>query len=504
MSTQEVRSGRTTRRGHIGVGLLLLAAFWYVAGPVDAGALRQRRGGGVTGVQGTLTVVLGRPTDRSMTLSASAPTASEALVEYGTTPGQYVGRTPVATLQAGEPFEFTVDSLQANTYYFYRLRHRRPGEPAFGWESERMFVTARPPGTAFSFGVQGDSHPEREGRMFNGELYARTLARAQQELLDFYVMLGDDFSIERLIGRGTLSQSAVDQVYATQRSFLGRLSGSTPLFLVNGNHEEAARVLLDGTPNNPAVFAGRARTRFFPLPVPDAFYSGDAEPVEHIGLLRDYYAWTWGDALFVVIDPYWHSSVQVDAEPGGGGGGSGRGRDRTRDLWSVTLGNAQYAWLTRTLEGSPARYKFVFAHHVMGTGRGGIEEADVYEWGGRDRRGVSRFRQQRPTWALPIHQLMVKTGVTIFFQGHDHLFARQEKDGIVYQEVPNPADDTYTAFNRDAYRSGTVLPNAGHLRVTVSSDNVRVDYVRSYLASHETSERQDGDVTFTYTIPPRR
>ncbi len=34
---------------------------------------------------------------------------------------------------------------------------------------------------------------------------------------------------------------------------------------------------------------------------------------------------------------------------------------------------------------------------------------------------------------------MVKTGVTIFFQGHEHLLARQEKDGVIYQEVPNPA-----------------------------------------------------------------
>ena len=35
---------------------------------------------------------------------------------------------------------------------------------------------------------------------------------------------------------------------------------------------------------------------------------------------------------------------------------------------------------------------------------------------------------------MPVHQLMVKNGVTIFFQGHDHLFARQERDGMVYQE----------------------------------------------------------------------
>jgi hypothetical protein len=201
--------------------------------------------------------------------------------------------------------------------------------------------------------------------------------------------------------------------------------------------------------------------------------------------------------------------VQVDADPGGQGGGQADGKQnaaragRNRDLWAVTIGDAQYAWLKRTLEGSHARYKFLFAHHVLGTGRGAIEVADLYEWGGRDRRGTDLFHEKRPGWEMPIHQLMAKTGVTIFFQGHDHLFAHQQKDGVVYQETPNPADDTYTAFNRDAYRSGDILPNAGHLRVTVSTANVRVEYVRSYLAKDETAEHRDGEVAFSYTVKAR-
>ena len=169
----------------------------------------------------------------------------------------------------------------------------------------------------------------------------------------------------------------------------------------------------------------------------------------------------------------------------------------------MTLGDAQYAWFKKTLETSRAKYKFVFVHHVMGTGRGGVEVADLYEWGGKDRRGVSQFKERRPTWELPIHQLMVKTGVSILFQGHDHLFARQEKDGIVYQETPNPADDTYTVFNRDAYLSGDILPNSGYLRVTVSPENARVDYVRAYLPKDETAERKDGEVAFSYAVKPR-
>lgn len=95
---------------------------------------------------------------------------------------------------------------------------------------------------------------------------------------------------------------------------------------------------------------------------------------------------------------------------------------------------------------------------------------------------------------------MVKHGVTIFFQGHDHLFARQERDGIVYQEVPIPADQNYVAYNEARYRSGVKLPNSGHLRATVSPEQVKVDYVRCYLPKDETDERRTGEVAYSYTI----
>lgn len=428
------------------------------------------------------TVVVGRPTDRSATLSVLAAEAGDAVAEYGTQAGRFVAKTAVTKLRAGEPAEIGIGGLQPNTRYHYRVNG-----------VEGSFLTQRAQGSTFTFGVQGDSHPERAGKMFSAELYRRTLDAVRKEHPDFYVMLGDDFSIENLIARGKLSQEAVDRVYAAQCGFLGAVTSSAALFPVNGNHEEAARFLLDGTGKSAAALAAKARNRFLPVPAPDGFYTGDTETVEDIGLLRDYYAWTWGDALFVTIDPYWHSPVQVDADPGGRGQGRG---NRAKDLWEVTLGDRQYEWLRRTLETSKAKYKFVFAHHVMGTGRGAIELADYFEWGGKDRRGNDLFREKRPTWEMPIHQLMAKTGVTIFFQGHDHLFAHQEKDGVVYQETPNPADDTYTAFNREAYRSGDVLPNAGHLKVTVSPENVRVDYVRAYL-------EKDAETAFTYSVKAR-
>lgn len=401
-----------------------------------------------------LLLLLGRPTDHSINISVLSPTDTVVSVEYDTR------RTPAQPLKAGVPAKLELTGLKSNTRYTYRLGNQ-----------EGEFQTQRAPGSTFTFGVQGDSHPERPGKMFDAGLYAQTLRNVANDAPDFYFLMGDDFSIERLIERGTLSQPAVDAVYARQREFLGALRSSA-VFLVNGNHEQAARCNLDGTATNCAVFAGKARTKFFPLPVPDQFYTGDAEPVEHIGLLRDYYALTWGDALFVVIDPYWHSPVAVDNKAGS------RQHDKAKQQGG-TLGDAQLQWLTKTLTESRARWKFVFCHHVNGTGRGGIECATKGEWGSK------------------IHPLFVKTGVTIFFQGHDHLFARQQLDGVTYQECPNPADNTYTAFNRDAYRTGDLLPDSGHLRVTVAPETVRVDYIRAFLPGDGTN----GVVAFTYTIP---
>lgn len=434
---------------------------------------------------GPLTVILGRPTDRSVTASVLSPTPLTAVIEYGTEPAQFTKKTRPMPAPAGSPVEISLDGLRANTRYYYRLG-----------AVSGTFHTQRAPGSTFVFSVQGDSHPERLNRMYDPDLYRRTLESVRQAQPDFHITLGDDFNVDPLYNRQSLNAATVNALYAGQRPFLS-LTG-VPLFLVNGNHEQAARHLLNGAPDSIPVLVGKARNAHYPLPAPDRFYTGDAEPVEHLGLRRDYYAWSWGDALFITLDPYWHSPVAVDAGIGGQGARRAGGAKKTdrRDPWEPTMGEAQYRWLKQTLERSKAKYKFVFAHHVLGTGRGGVEMAGLFEWGGHGRDGAWEFDRKRPGWEMPIHQLFVRHGVTIFFQGHDHLFARQQKDGVIYQAAPNPADSTYTAFNQSAYRSGDLLPNSGYLRVTVSPANVRVDYVRVWLD-------RASEVAFTYQAATR-
>lgn len=455
------------------------------------------------------TLILGQPTDRSITAALRSDTAVEIYYEYGLRSGTYTSQTTPTALPP-DPYapdffaaQTLLSGLQPDARYFYRLRYRTPGTATFAADTESSFHTQRSPGSTFIFGVQGDSHPERERTMFNSALYTQTLRAMASEQPDFYITNGDDFSVDTLPTPYT--QSAVTGRYTLQLPYLNNLARSAALFLGTGNHEETSLANYNLPPdpansNRVPIWAQNARNFYYPSPAPDNFYSGNTAALPNIGLLRDYYAWQWGDALFVVIDPYWSSPAQVDTGLGGQNGGG----TRTNDKWSITHGDPQYQWLKQTLEQSKAKWKFVFAHHVLGTGRGGIEIADQFEWGGKSANGNNGFPANRPTWALPIHQLMAANHVTVFFQAHDHLYAHEQLDGVVYQSLPNPADNTYTAFNADAY-SGDIFPNSGYVKVTVGPSAVKVDYIRQWLPADERPPAQvSGLNQFSYSIsaPP--
>jgi hypothetical protein len=168
------------------------------------------------------------------------------------------------------------------------------------------------------------------------------------------------------------------------------------------------------------------------------------------------------------------------------------------------LGKAQYDWLKRSLEQSEAKYKFVIAHQVAGGGgrdadygRGGEKATHGHEWGANP----EDFAANRPGWSSTnsIHQLFLDNGVDVFFHGHDHIYAREEVDGLIYQECPFPAYagnilgfGTYT----DDPPKTIVKPNSGHLRVTVSPEKATVDYVRAFLPG----DGINGHIEHSYSI----
>ena len=455
-------------------------------------------------------IVLGSPTGVSIVANILTDTSQDIYLSYGTQSGNYPHRTASIALSADTPKEVLLSDLTPDTQYYYQLNYDEGGDQ-FIQHEELSFHTAREKGSSFVFGVQGDSHPERAPRDFIPELYTQTLNQAKQDGVDFYFTLGDDFSIDKRYPLG-ITEDDVRERYRIQRPWLGAVGKEAPVFLVNGNHEQGALYLYNDArnypkPNNPAVWVQNARNDYFTQPEPNAFYTGNDEELAFIdkGLKGTYYAFEWGDALFVTLDPFWSSEAVVNGVFEGIKNDSAEQTDngRPEDKWDISLGDKQYNWLKDTLESSNAKFKFVFAHLMHGGGRGGVELAHLYEWGGQNRRGNYEFDTERPNWDKPIHQLMADTGVTVFFHGHDHIWAKQELDGVIYQEVGSPADSDYEIPRwAESYTDKTTIlrPNTGYTRVTVSPEQVQVDYIRAYLSKDENDERQTGEVSYSYVI----
>ena len=473
----------TMKRAGMTAGLLLVAALSLAAAAVEAPGDHprgrgdrhergrdggQRGGGSASNVFRTevpphpYDVVLGRPTGTSITIRVLAYADAEACVAWREPAAESDRATPSLTLRAGVPADIVLDGLKPDTAYTYRLRCRGPGEAKFRDEPGARFHTARAPGNPFVFTITADPHLDDRA---DPAVYTRTLATAAADAPDFHIDLGDTFMTEKHPGRANAAAQ-----YLAQRYYFSLLCRSAPLFLVLGNHDGEGNRELDGGADSLGVWSTRMRTKYFPNPVPEGFYTGNTRPDPFAGPPQNYYAWEWGDALFVVLDPFRHGQAQ-------------RGRD---DNWARSLGEAQYRWLAATLAASRARHRLVFIHHLVGgatrEGRGGSEAAPFFEWGGRSLDGADDFAARRPGWPMPIAPLLRMHGVGIVFHGHDHLFAKQEHDGIIYQLAPQPGGPATTRMPRGGettYRDGVLLVGAGYLRVAVSPAEVRVDYVRT-------------------------
>ena len=434
-------------------------------------------------------IILGRPTDTSITASILFDQNVYYYIEYGTVSGAYPLVTTTYTNVSNTPDEIDLVNLVANTKYYYRMVYKLVGSANFNTTPEYSFNTQRSPGSAFTFTLESDEHLyDKKGIR---EMYQVTLANQAADKPDFMLSLGDIFGDDHT--PTTTTSADMDALHKDYRQYLGQICHSVPFFVCLGNHEgENDYYLNQNPPFNIGVWGTQWRKFYYPNPYPNNFYTGNTTSENYgINTPENYYSWTWGDALFVVLDVY-----RTEISPGATPADPAKPQN-----WDWTLGRTQYNWMRSVLENSTAKHKFVFAHHTRGQGRGGIATATQFEWGGIDGNQY-KFDQYRQGWGKPIHQVFVDTKVDIFFQGHDHLFAKEELNGVVYQEVPMPSDITYTigyTANAGAYPNGNAMNGTGHIRVNVSPSCVKVDYVKAYMPSDATLSHPNGEVAFTYT-----
>jgi uncharacterized repeat protein (TIGR02543 family) len=454
--------------------------------PARAAPLRQ-------GVEITFTgeELLGKPANTSITINIVPDQTIEYYYEHGTSPGVYTVQTPSVTATGGQPHEVLVSGLLANTRYYYRMQYRVPGND---WvvRDEHSFWTQRAPGSTFTFTIVSDSHA-----MYNPQ-YQQAMANVRSDQPDFHFDLGDTFMTDYMS-----NQNAVNSAYLAQREplYMDGIGHSAPIFLASGNHENEEGWNLDDS-FSLAVASVKARKLYYPTPISNGFYSGNVDPLTDLDpatygdqYREDYYAWEWGDALFVVFDPFQYTMTN----PYGAMAGEGSDDPASGDRWNWTMGQQQFNWFKQTLQNSSAKYKFIFAHHMLGGTqnyvRGGAVPAHMFEWGGYNADGTTwGFDTRRPGWGDdPIHQLLVANNVSAFFHGHDHQYAYEVRDGVVYQSVPRPSTGLdFNYYNESDPYTERVIGNSGHLRVTVAPEEATVEYVRSNTTG----------VSHSYTIEP--
>ena len=434
---------------------------------------------GLHGFPGT--AILGAPTDSSVVLSLIAGSDLDVFVEYGSASGQYPVRTTTMSMKAGQPLEVALSGLSPNASTAYRIRYRAPGTTVFQAAAEQSFHTQRSVNDSFTFAVEADPHVDVDGKM-QPALFRAELENVGAAQPDFLVDLGDTFLGDKF----ATSAAQLSAQYANVRNYFGIVGPSVPLYLVNGNHEGEDGYGLDGTANNLAVWSAVARRTYYPEPSAGSFYSAATGQVPFIGERDSYYAWQWGDALFVVLDPYSYTTTNPK---------------QSGDMWDWTLGEAQYRWLTQVLSSSPATYKFVF-------------------FPPHDRRHPRRHRAGRPvrvgrghaspgpTSSTPSARVGPADPPAVREVRRDDLLPGSRpslrppgaRRGRLPGGARRPRRSVTRRTRRFAYTSGVILDSPGSLKVTVASTGITVDYVRSSVTASGAPGPDNGTVVYSYTI----
>lgn len=333
-----------------------------------------------------------------------------------------------------------LDGLKPGTRYDYELR--QGDRTVLGGSGS--FMTRRLASEPFRFIAMTDAHvnpanPERSPVL---RVSADTASRYKP---DFVLHLGDNIqTVGSTHGGPAAEENHPNIFYIYYRQMLGELQSQAGQFVLNGNWEGEN----GWHPEPNRSWARKARMAFAPAPDNTTYPEGGSKN-------QDYYAFTWGDALFVSLNATGYNAINHEHTRGPGSGSD----------W--TLGKEQFAWLEKTLAGSKARWKFLFIHHAVG-GNAGDEVNTRYARGGGRAAHVGEQAK--------VHALMQKYGVEVFFYGHDHVFTDMTVDGIHYVctgSVGAPWKFTTAETGYTDY-----IPDSGFTVVDMDGDTATVRYIR--------------------------
>jgi hypothetical protein len=320
-------------------------------------------------------------------------------------------------------------------------------------------VTPRQPGDSFTFALITDSHIGADltySNQGNPNTLKDVSAEAGAAHPDFMVNLGDmlDFH-EYGFNTPPPSASVTRLAYLNYRTLLGDTLGHAAHFGVIGNWEGE-----DGCYTAEEISRSQQqRLLYLPGPTPTTYPEGGSPS-------QDYYAFTWGDALFIVLNVMGYTPTPHLLD-----------NTSLPDDW--TLGEAQLGWFGKTLANATAKWRFVLIHHTVGGAAGDAADSAYGRGGGR----AAYVGEQ-----AKVHQLMLQHGVQIFFYGHDHVFTDMQVDGIHYT-LPGSAGAPWL-FGQSLTGYSQSWLESGWSKVAVSPDSVDVQFVK-----------MGGGVLYEYSLP---
>jgi hypothetical protein len=451
-----------------------------------------------------------RPTSSGATIHwvPNGELESELLAGYSTDDLKIVG-----SVVSSNPVELEIGGFSGARQVFWSARHRRVGAETWASSPTRSFKTPCSLGESFQVALFADSHfySARRRAQVVGNIQ-KCVDAVRSARPDFCLFLGDEAGVHFVSDGKTQTQALARERWQTWRKFMGPLVSEVPSFLVLGNHEGEAGYYQDQDRAG-QVFLQRwgtvQRKRYYLNPVPTTYAEGrenqnwkgvqDSGPTGgadegNCSPLQNYYAWTWGDALFVVLDVHRYTNP-------------GKHTPANPEEW--TLGRAQLRWFEKVLKESDARWKFVISHHLVG---GSKWDADCkptstgYAYG----RGGARYA--RVGEQAKVTDLMKRFGSQFFVYGHDHVFAHQQAEGIHFiccgcpTRVPNrwAKEEGFVEAYGDfrAQNPHDFIMDVGYTRLTVSSNEVAFEYIKTGIdpQSAENIDAEVGDVVHRVVI----
>jgi hypothetical protein len=344
--------------------------------------------------------------------------------------------------------DWTLRDLSPATRYEYRILVKQGDDTSFRPTATGSFRTQRKGPASYTAVLMTDPHtgsfPPGSWPVLTLDKVVQNAARAKPE---FVLDLGDNVAWAGSREYPQRDASGATNAYARYRRQIGPLSTHAPFFSIIGNWGGESGKF----PERSIQTVAAVRRALLPNPNHLTYPQGgnDAE---------DYYAFTWGDVLYVMLNIQTYSKPsQPDRLP------SLMADVNHIEEW--TLGEKQMAWFESTLQKATERFRFVGIHHPAG-GNAGDSLNTVYGRGGA--------RAWNTGEQLRIHNLMKKHKVQILFYGHDHVFVDDVVDGIHYT-LPGSCGAPWK-FTKEETGYERSWPDSGHAQLDVTPEKATVTF----------------------------